>query len=400
MASLRAARRTSLVACALVCLTGALAHCGPRREREPAVDPPTVTDTAARDPFVRARAALAALSRGQARGDVDALVQDLSLLGRDAHDPRHLDALRAAGDLLAARWRAQHTNGDVNRASEYYRAAAADPSKPGACVALQARATLLREAQHPMADAAHHDHERACTPPQVLRPEQPVARTRVRRVVLDPGHGGSDPGAIGPTGLTEASVTLDVARRAAERLAVNHGIQVVLTRDADTYVDLEARAAYANDAGVDLFVSVHCNAAPNRDAHGVTTFVLDTASARVAARVNRRDGELVADDPVGTWQVANILTGLRLSSQGRHSLALAEGIQQAMVHDLRLLFPAVDDLGVHPAAFQVLVTARMPAVLVELSFISNAMEEQRLRNDGYRDVLAAAIARAVAAYGM
>ena len=110
--------------------------------------------------------------------------------------------------------------------------------------------------------------------------------------------------------------------------------------------------------------------------------------------------ELVADDPVSAWQVANILTGLRLSSQGRHSIALAESIQTSMLHDLRLLYPSVDDLGVHPAAFQVLVTARMPAVLVELSFISNAMEEQRLRADGYRDVLATAIARSVATYGM
>ena len=149
----------------------------------------------------------------------------------------------------------------------------------------------------------------------------------------------------------------------------------------------------------DLFVSIHCNAAPNRDAHGVSTFTLDTTSERVAARVGRREGELVADDPVSSWHVARILTSLRLNGLGRQSFGLAESIQGAMLHDLRILYPAVDDLGVHPASFHVLVTARMPAVLVELSFISNAMEEQRLRSEGYRDVLAGAISRAVATFG-
>ncbi len=331
-------------------------------------------------------------------------MQDLSL---ESHGPRAIDAARAAGDLIAMRWRLSRDPRDLARALDYYLAAGADPSKPGACAALRARSELLTSAGSATANDARDAYERACVPPPLRTAAQrapaapaAVSHTRVRRVVIDPGHGGSDPGAIGPTGLTEASVTLDVARRAAERLSVSYGVQVILTRDDDTYVDLESRAAHANDSGADLFVSVHCNSAPNHEAHGVATFVLDTASERVAARVNRRDGELVSDDPVSAWQVANILTGLRLSSQGRHSIALAESIQTSMLHDLRLLYPAVDDLGVHPAAFQVLVTARMPAVLVELSFISNAMEEQRLRADGYRDVLAAAIARAVATYGM
>ncbi len=364
-------------------------------ERAPLVEAP--------DAFARARITAASLARNTVPGDLDAVVQDLSLTGRDARSPRAVEALRAAGDLIAARWRIRHDARDLTRALDYYRAAGADPAKPGACVALRAHADLLAASSSPRAAAGREAFERACVAPS----ERTVAQTdgvtpsnRLRRVVIDPGHGGSDPGAIGPTGLTEASVTLDVARRAAERLAVNYGIQVILTRDSDTYVDLEARAAHANDAGADLFVSVHCNSAPNRDAHGVSTYVLDTGSQRVAARVNRRDGELVGDDPVSAWQVANILTGLRLSSQGRQSIALAESIQRSMLHDLGLLYPAVDDLGVHPAAFQVLVTARMPAVLVELSFISNAMEESRLRADEYRDVLAAAIARAVAAYGM
>jgi len=361
---------------------------------------------AARDPAARARGALAALARRQVPRDLDATVQDLALAGRDARNPRGPDALRLAGDLVGGRWRLARDPGDLRRALDYYRAAAVDPARPAACAALRGRRELLTESGDPGAAAAGAAFENACVPPPLRArrapgaPTGPVSATRVRRVVLDPGHGGSDPGAIGPTGLTEAAVTLDVARRVADRLAARYGIQVVLTRDDDAYVDLETRTAHANDTRSDLFVSIHCNAAPNRDAHGLATFVLDTGSERVAARVGRREGELVADDPVSSWHVTRILTSLRLSGPGRQSFALAESIQGSMLHDLRLLYPAVDDLGVHPASFHVLVTARMPAVLVELSFISNAMEEQRLRADGYRDVLAGAIARAVASYGM
>ncbi|MFO0644783.1 MAG: N-acetylmuramoyl-L-alanine amidase [Polyangiales bacterium] len=396
---MRHARATPRLAAIFVAATLATG-CGHTPQDAPEAPAPTLP----RDAFARARAALAALSRGTVPPDLDAVVQDLSL---EARQPRGVDAMRAAGDLIALRWRLRRDPRDLSRALDYYQVAGADPSKPGGCAALRQRAELLASAASPLAPSARDAYETACVPPPLRTAAQapPVApsavsNTRVRRVVIDPGHGGSDPGAIGPTGLTEASVTLDVARRVADRLSGTYGVQVILTRDDDTYVDLESRAAHANDSGADLFVSVHCNSAPNREAHGVATFVLDTASERVAARVNRRDGELVSDDPVSSWQVANILTGLRLSSQGRHSIALAESIQQTMLHDLRLLYPAVDDLGVHPAAFQVLVTARMPAVLVELSFISNAMEEQRLRAEGYRDVLAAAVARAVATYGM
>lgn len=368
--------------------------------------PPHAAPPRAVDVLTRAREALARAARGAPPRDLDALVQDLAAEARDAPPPRAAEALRAAGDLLAARHRATHADEDLRRALAYYRSVGNDASKPGVCAALRSRAALLAEVGSAEATTAREAHESACVP-AALRTRRsspgvtgPVSVTRVRRVVIDAGHGGSDPGAVGPTGLSEATVTLDVARRVADRLATRYGVQVVLTRDEDVYVDLETRAAHANDARADLFVSLHCNAAPNREAHGVATFVLDAGSDRVAARVSRREGELVADDPVSAWHVTQILTGLRLSSVGRMSVTLAEAIQGSMLHDLRLLYPSVDDLGVHPAPFHVLVTARMPSVLVELSFISNAMEEQRLRAEGYRDVLAGAIARAVASYGM
>jgi len=191
-------------------------------------------------------------------------------------------------------------------------------------------------------------------------------------------------------------VTLDVTRRVAERLAVRYGMQVVLTRDRDEYIPLEVRATQANQSGADLFVSVHCNAARNAEARGVSTYVLEHDSDRVAARVLRREGELIDVEAANPADVTHILADLRLSQHGRDSLTLAQEVQRAMLHDARLLFTGVDDMGVHPARFHVLVTARMPAVLVELSFLSNPAEEARLRTDAYRDVLASAVARAVA----
>jgi N-acetylmuramoyl-L-alanine amidase len=202
---------------------------------------------------------------------------------------------------------------------------------------------------------------------------------------------------VGPTGLHEAAVNLDVARRVAERLATQHGVQVVLSRDRNVYVSLEDRIAQANDARADLFLSIHCNATTNPASHGLSVWVLDTTSDRVAARVTAREGEFLTEDALGS-DLPRILADLRLSQHGQRSYALAGVVQRALLHDVRLFHPDAEDQGVRPARFHVLVSARMPAVLVELSFISNPTEEQRLRTDRYRDLLASAVARAVGTF--
>lgn len=371
--------------------------------RDAATPAPTAPEETPEDLNVRAHRAMAALQGGRVPGDLDAVVAELAtrahaLAAREAVLP-----LRMAGDLLAERHRVGRNPQDLARALDYFRAAAVDPTLPGACVALQHRADVLEREHDAQAETAFAQWESGCVPVGQRRPRAPREAQRPRaqgprRVVIDPGHGGSDPGAIGPTGLHEADVNLDVGRRVAERLAERYGVQVILTRDRDTYVPLEERAAHANDAAVDLFVSIHCNAARNTEAHGIATFVLDTGSPRVANRVTMREGELVSGDPWGGGDLTRILADLRLTQHGGRSVRLAEDIQRALLHDARLLYPAVDDYGVHPAGFHVLVSARMPSVLVELSFISNAMEEQRLRGDAYRDVLASAIARAVGTF--
>jgi N-acetylmuramoyl-L-alanine amidase len=217
---------------------------------------------------------------------------------------------------------------------------------------------------------------------------------RVDRIVLDPGHGGWDPGAIGLAGLREKDVTLDVARRVGKVLT-REGLTVMLTRDDDHYVPLEERTARANAFGADLFVSIHCNAAENHVRHGIETYVLDTTKDEIASRVAAREN---ATSQAATAELGSILASLRLADHAHHSTHLAELLQRSAMVSLRDTYHDVHDGGVHPAGFYVLVGARMPSVLFETSYISNAAEEARLGSDDYKQRLADAIVNAVRAY--
>lgn len=222
----------------------------------------------------------------------------------------------------------------------------------------------------------------------------PAGRRNISRVLLDPGHGGADPGAIGPAGLHEADVTVDIARRAAKALAQD-GVTVVVTRDSDKTVSLEERAALANSSAADLFISIHCNAADNHNKRGIETYVLDTGSDVVANRVAAREN---ATSVAASSEIGSILTSLRLSDQSTSSTRLAELMQRAALASLRPTYPEVHDGGLHRAGFYVLVGARMPSILFESSYISNADEEAKLRDEGYRQRLAEGVANAVRAY--
>jgi N-acetylmuramoyl-L-alanine amidase len=216
----------------------------------------------------------------------------------------------------------------------------------------------------------------------------------VSRVVLDPGHGGSDRGARGPSGLQEKDVVLDIAHRVAPVLAAQ-GIQVVLTRDDDTFVSLEERTARANAFGADLFVSLHCNASEGRGRRGVESYVLDTNRDEVAARVAAFEN---ATTQTASTELASILGGLRMADGGRSSKRLAQLLLRASTTAVQTKYGDAVDGGVHAAGFYVLVGARMPAVLFEASYISNATDEQRLGSEEYRQLLADAIANALRAY--
>ena len=219
------------------------------------------------------------------------------------------------------------------------------------------------------------------------------ART-LTRVAIDAGHGGNDPGAKGPTGVQEKEVTLAIAHKLAPILA-RSGLQIALTRDDDRYVTLEERTARANAFGADLFISIHCNAAERTAKRGIETYVLDTTTSDMAGRVAAREN---ATSQAATIEVAQLLASMRLADQATRSTRFAELLQRAAVASLGTQFSDITDGGLHRAAFYVLVGARMPAVLFETSYISNAIEEQRLGAADYQQRLADGIANAVKAY--
>lgn len=221
-----------------------------------------------------------------------------------------------------------------------------------------------------------------------------IAERVIERVAIDAGHGGSDPGAIGASGLREKDVTLAIAHILAPMLS-RVGIQVALTRDDDRYVTLEERTARANAFGADLFVSIHCNAAENKTRHGVETYVLDTTTSDMAGRVAAREN---ATSQAASNEVAQLLASMRLADQSTRSTRFAELLQRSGVASLGAHYPDIHDGGVHHAAFYVLVGARMPAVLFETSYISHALDERRLGSTDYQQRLADAVANAIKAY--
>ncbi|MCA1905150.1 MAG: N-acetylmuramoyl-L-alanine amidase [Desulfarculus sp.] len=215
----------------------------------------------------------------------------------------------------------------------------------------------------------------------------------VRRVVIDPGHGGKDPGTVW-RGIKEKDLTLDVAKRVAEKLRRQGGLEVLLTRSQDVTLPLEDRTAFANTKEADLFISIHVNAAPSTKLNGLETYFLNLAadeeSMRVAARENATSQRSISDLQV-------ILKDLMLSSKINESNRLAHVLHRELLSGVRR-HHEVDDLKVKQAPFYVLIGARMPAVLTEIGFLTNPHEHQRLINPAYRELLADGIARGVNAY--
>lgn len=216
-------------------------------------------------------------------------------------------------------------------------------------------------------------------------------------VVLDAGHGGHDEGAIGPSGLREKDLVLDVTRRLARRLVLS-GIHVVLTRRDDRFLSLEERTAVANDARADLFLSIHANASTSRSPRGIETYfasldATDEAARRVAERENTALGK-VAPTPDASDPVAAILGDL---IETEHLQASNEFAKLA---EARLSAVAGDrSRGVKQAPFVVLLGVRMPSTLVEIGFVTHPGEEQQLRDAGRKDAIAEALARAIVEFG-
>lgn len=217
----------------------------------------------------------------------------------------------------------------------------------------------------------------------------------LRRIVVDAGHGGKDPGAIGPDGIREKDVTLAIARALAKKLEKELGCQVILTRNSDVYLDLAERTAIANKVGADLFISIHANASLSRRAYGIETYYLNfSKNEQATAVVARENGTSLKQ--VGDLE--RILFDLMANSKINESSRLAAEIQKSLVGHLSHRYSHIKDLGVRQGPFYVLLGATMPSVLVETAFISNPREESRLTDPQYYRNAVAGIARGVRNY--
>ncbi|MFL5348217.1 MAG: N-acetylmuramoyl-L-alanine amidase [Hyalangium sp.] len=214
---------------------------------------------------------------------------------------------------------------------------------------------------------------------------------KVRRVIIDPGHGGHDTGAIGKNGTREKDITLAISQKLADELK-QRGLEVILTRDEDRYVRLEDRAQFANESRGDLFISIHCNSAPTAKLHGVETYTLNISSDRYSIRLAAREN---ASTEKGVSDLQFILADLATKANTGESTRLASQVQKSLVGQLSKDYSGVKDLGTKEALFYVLLGVKMPAILVETSFLSHAEEEERLNSEDYQDSVAQAVAQGV-----
>jgi N-acetylmuramoyl-L-alanine amidase len=273
---------------------------------------------------------------------------------------------------------------------------AAQPSAPGSTASAPAVPAPGSTAPHP---AAHVDWTAPILAPGAAAASAKSASKQPQlKVVIDPGHGGDELGAEGRKNVIEKEVTLDVGRRLKALLDKEQGIATLLTRDTDISVPLDDRTALANQFHADLFLSIHVNSAPRHDARGAETYFLaskakDDEIRTLAAIENNAAGVERDKLPESSGNLELVLWDLAQETFLQESAELAGTIQKELNDAL-----GVRDRGVKQAPFRVLMGATMPAVLVEIGFISNPVEEESLSHGEYRDKIADALLRAVQAF--
>ena len=216
----------------------------------------------------------------------------------------------------------------------------------------------------------------------------------VSRIVIDPGHGGHDPGAKGK-GVSEAELVLDVALRLEKLLEKVEGVEVILTRKTDEFVPLPERTAIANREGADLFLSIHANASTNAQAHGIETYFLNFANNQSAAAVAARENAASTQAMGG---LPDFVKAIALNNKLDESRDFALQVQRAMVERQRSANKLLKDLGVKQAPFVVLIGANMPSVLAETGFVTNVQEARLLKGGAYRQKIAESLFNAIRKY--
>jgi N-acetylmuramoyl-L-alanine amidase len=236
------------------------------------------------------------------------------------------------------------------------------------------------------------------SPSQLLAPPQQPIPPRSRAyttIVIDPGHGGRDPGAHGPRGTEEKDITLRVGLKLRDLLKKEPGVRVLMTRDRDVFVELEDRAKYANGNEADLFVSIHVNSHPQRSVRGIEIYHFGEAKDQRALEVAARENGTPLNSTGIGWEylVADLLTTKKIEA----SLELAWNTKEAMIAHLNSHYALVDH-GVKTAPFYVLRFTSMPSILAEIAYISNSTEEDLLRTGAFTTSVAESLREGVTAF--
>jgi N-acetylmuramoyl-L-alanine amidase len=218
---------------------------------------------------------------------------------------------------------------------------------------------------------------------------------KIGRIVIDAGHGGHDTGTVGPAGLKEKDLVLDVALRLGKMLQSRLGADVVYTRDDDTFVPLEERTAIANQEQADLFISIHANSSPDPSARGIETYYLNFTSSKDALEVAAREN---ASSTKTVYELQDLVKNIALKEKIDESREFAGNVQQSLWTGLVAKNSALHNRGVKKAPFVVLIGAHMPSILVEISFVSNPADERKLTTADYRQKIADSLYRGISRY--
>jgi N-acetylmuramoyl-L-alanine amidase len=218
---------------------------------------------------------------------------------------------------------------------------------------------------------------------------------KIRRVVLDPGHGGHDEGTAGPNGLLEKDLVLDVALRLGKLIESRMGSEVIYTRSDDTFIPLERRTAIANEKQADLFLSIHANSSPYPRIGGVESYYLNFTNAKDALAVASREN---ASSDKSVFELHDLIQKITLQDKAEESKEFAGCVQAALFPFAARYDPGIKNRGVKKAPFVVLIGASMPSVLAEIGFLSNSREEALLKKSDHRQKLAEALYHGVSHY--
>jgi len=218
---------------------------------------------------------------------------------------------------------------------------------------------------------------------------------KIGKIVIDPGHGGHDTGTIGPDGLLEKDLVVDVGRRLGKLLETRLGAEVIYTRKDDTFIPLETRTAIANQEQADLFVSIHANSSRDPNARGVETYYLNFTSSPDALEVAAREN---AVSEKSIHELGDLVKKIALKEKIEESHEFASNVQEALHNGLATKNSGIRDRGVKKAPFIVLIGANMPSILAEISFVSNPSDERKLQTPEYRQRIAESLYRGIAKY--